>query len=139
MGFLDMIMERITGTRAPAETGRSGMMEVVTELLSDPATGGIQGLVGTFNEKGMGDMVSSWIGTGPNLPISGEQIQAVLGSERIRLIAQRLGLSPSDAADGLAKALPDAIDKLTPNGVLPEGSLLEKGLSTLTGQEEKKA
>jgi uncharacterized protein YidB (DUF937 family) len=137
MGFFDTIMEKITGTRAPAETGRSGMMEVVTELLTDPETGGIQGLVSAFNEKGLGDLVSSWIATGPNLPISGDQIQAVLGSERVRLIAQRLGLSSSDAADGLAKALPEAIDKLTPNGVLPEGSLLEKGLSMLTGQEEK--
>ncbi len=138
MGFLDTIIEKITGTRAPAR-GQAGMMEVVTELLSDPQTGGIQGLVSAFREKGMEDLVDSWIATGPNLPLSGEQLQAVLGSERVQFIAQRLGLSSSDAADALAKALPDAIDKLTPNGVLPEGSLLEKGLAMLTGQKEKEA
>lgn len=130
MGFFDTIVEKITGTHA---TGQGGMMEVITGLLTNPETGGIQGLISRFREQGLGEEVSSWIGTGQNLPISGDQIRAVLGNEQVQAIAQKLGLSSSDAASGLASALPEAVDKLTPNGELPEGSLLEKGLAMLTG------
>ena len=138
MGLFDTIVEKITGTHAAAGgTEQSGMMEVITGLLTNPETGGIQGLINRFREQGLGEEVSSWIGTGQNLPISGDQIRAVLGNEQVQAIAQKLGLSSSDAANGLASALPEAIDKLTPNGELPEGSLLEKGLAMLTGLGKK--
>jgi uncharacterized protein YidB (DUF937 family) len=138
MGFLTSLIEKITGTHATVGTGQpAGLMEVITGLLTNPETGGIQGLVNRFKEKGLGDVVSSWISTGSNLPITAEQIQSVLGNEQIQSIAQKLGLSPSDAANRLASALPEAIDKLTPNGELPEGSLLEKGLAMLTGLGKK--
>ncbi len=138
MDILNTILRKLTGAAAPsAEAGQGGMMDVIVGLLNDPQTGGLQGLINAFRDKGMGDAVASWISTGKNLPISGEQLQSVLGSEQLQAIAQRLGVSSTEAADGLATALPEAIDKLTPTGELPQGSLLEQGLAMLTGMGKK--
>ncbi len=138
MDILNTILRKLTGAAAPAAAaGQGGMMDVIVGLLNDPQTGGLQGLINAFRDKGMGDAVASWISTGKNLPISGEQLQSVLGSEQLQAIAQRLGVSSTEAADGLATALPEAIDKLTPTGELPQGSLLEQGLAMLTGMGKK--
>jgi len=78
--------------------------------------GGLSGLAQTFQQKGLGDLVSSWIGTGQNLPISADQIQQVLGNEQIQAFAQKMGISTSEAGSNLAEFLPGVVDKLTPDG-----------------------
>ena len=79
----------------------------------------------------MGGLVSSWIGTGENQPVSGEQIEQTFGSDKIQEIAQKLGISGAEASGGLAALLPQIIDKLTPEGKLPEGGMLDQGLAFL--------
>jgi len=109
-------------------------MEVVIGLLNSPQVGGIQGLLNAFKDKGLDDAVSSWVSSGPNLPVSGDQVHAVLGSEQMQSIAQQLGLSSSEVSSGLANLLPQVIDRLTPNGeVSAGGGVLEKGLALLQG------
>ena len=128
MGLLDSI----TSVLSNQEGGQGGMLGVITGLIDQ--AGGIQGLANTFQEKGLGELVSSWIGTGQNLPISGEQLNAVLGNEQVQAIAEKLGLPLGDASNGLAALLPQVVDKLTPDGQVPEaGCLLEQGLSLLKG------
>lgn len=61
----------------------------------------LMGLLNTFNENGPGEVMSSWIGKGENLPISPEQIQQVLGSGQVQQIAEKLGVSPDEASSGL--------------------------------------
>lgn len=132
MGLFDAIAEQAASALSNAgDNGQGGIMEVVAGLLGDSETGGIQALVSAFKDKGLGELVASWIGTGENLPISAEQLQTVLGSEQVQAIAQKLGLSSSDVSDSLAKLLPQAIDTLSPNGQLPEGNMLEQGLALL--------
>ena len=137
MGLFDSIVSQAAGsllsggnTNAPA-----GMMNVVMGLLNDNGGGaaGLQGLVSQFASKGLGDVVQSWIGTGANLPISAEQIQAVLGSQQVQGIAQQLGLSPDAASNVLAQFLPQAVDTVTPGGQLDTNQLLSQGLSMLKG------
>ncbi len=96
--------------------------------------GGISGLLQQFHEKGLGGLVSSWVGTGQNLPISAEQIQHVLGSEQVKEIAAKAGIAPEAASSHLAQLLPMLIDKLTPNGQVPQNSsLIEEGMGMLKG------
>ncbi len=95
-------------------------------------SGGAEGLLNTFNEKGLGEVMSSWIGAGENLPISSEQIQQVLGSDQVQQIAEKLGVSPDDASSGLAEMFPQIVDKLTPDGSLPTQDLLHQGLGMIT-------
>lgn len=134
MGLFDSILGQV-GSAISSGSGseHGGLMDAVAGLINNPETGGLNGLIDSFKEKGMEDSIKSWIGTGQNLPISAEQIQSVLGSEQVQAIAQKLGISTGDASSGLASLLPQLIDKLTPNGQVPEGGLLEQGLAMLKG------
>lgn len=94
--------------------------------------GGLSGLVQGFQEKGLGNLISSWVGTGQNLPISADQIQHGLGSQQVQEMATKLGISPEVASSQMASILPMLIDKLTPNGQVPQqGNLLEMGMNAL--------
>ena len=94
--------------------------------------GGISGLVQQFHDKGLGGLVTSWVGTGQNLPISADQLQHVLGSEQVKELAAKAGISPDAVTSHLSQLLPGLIDKLTPNGQVPQSSsILEEGMGML--------
>lgn len=120
MGILDSLagdlLSQFSGGSHP-----EGMLEAVTTMLNDPRTGGLQGLVTAFQQGGMGGVIASWISTGENQPIGADQLQSVLGSEQVQAIANRLGLNTQEVSGHLAQLLPQLVDKLTPNGTLPEG------------------
>jgi len=84
--------------------------------------GGLQGLVQSFHDKGLGGLVSAWVSTGPNPPATADQIQQVLGSDKVRQLAAAAGISPDLAGSSIAQLLPTIVDKLTPNGQVPEHS-----------------
>jgi len=129
VGLLDGILKGVAGKFLGGEgEGSNPLMGMVGNLLSGSQSGGLSGLIQTFNSKGLGDVISSWVGTGENFPISGQQIQEVLGSEQIQKMAEKLGTSKEEVSGGLASLLPQMIDKLTPNGDVPESNVLEKAL-----------
>jgi uncharacterized protein YidB (DUF937 family) len=94
-------------------------------------TAGLAGLVQAFQGKGMGDMISSWISTGPNPPISPSQISDVLGHDTLTQFAQKAGVSHGEAGGLLATLLPAVIDHLTPHGNAPDTNTLESSLGAL--------
>jgi uncharacterized protein YidB (DUF937 family) len=112
--------------------GTSGpLAAAVLEMISNHP-GGLPGLLESFHEKGLGEIASSWVGNGQNLPISSKQIEQVLASEQVQQLAAKAGLSPDLAVTSLAGLLPALIDKLTPNGEIPpHRSLLETGMTLL--------
>ena len=130
MGLLDEMAKGLTG-KLFGEGSQNPLLETALSLINNPQTGGFAGLVQTFKDKGLGDVVSSWVSTGENLPVSGEQIQNVLGNDQMQQIAEKLGVSKEEMSGNLAALLPEIIDKLTPNGTLPEGGLLNQGLDIL--------
>jgi uncharacterized protein YidB (DUF937 family) len=130
MGILDGIIKGLGG-RFFGGVEQGGMMEQVLGLINNPQSGGLSGLVEQFTSKGMGGLVSSWIGTGENHPVSGEQIEQAFGNDKIQEIAQKLGISGAEASGGLAALLPQVIDKLTPDGKVPESDMLNQGLDFL--------
>ena len=99
--------------------------------------GGVAGLAEKFGGAGMAETVQSWVGSGANASISPEQIAQVLGSGPIADFAARLGISPTQASETLAGLLPEAVDRLTPNGQIPDaGGLLDQlpgGLGDMLG------
>jgi uncharacterized protein YidB (DUF937 family) len=115
MGLLDGLLENVLGVGAQQSQG--SMLQVALQVLEQ--NGGLPGIISKFEHGGMADHVGSWVGTGANMPISGAQLQEILGSGSIGEIAQRLGLSHVDASSGLAQVLPQVIDKLTPEGQVP--------------------
>ena len=107
----------------------SALLGTVMNLIQNHP-GGIQGLLGQFQQAGLGEHVASWVGNGENQPLSAEHVQAALGDEQVQQVAAQAGLSPEQASSGLAALLPQVIDKLSPNGQLAEGGLggMLKGL-----------
>lgn len=112
--------------------GDNNAISAVSNLIDQQ--GGLGGLVQKLQSGGLSEIVSSWVGTGANLPVSPDALQQALGSEQISQIAAKLGLSPDQAAGSLAQLLPQVVDKLTPNGSIEPGGLLEQGLGLLKGK-----
>jgi uncharacterized protein YidB (DUF937 family) len=127
-------------------SGLGGLMDVVMKnpqlvgalagLLSTRDTsvggsGGLGGLVSAFQRKGLGDMISSWISTGPNPPITATQLTDVLGGDTVGQFARKAGVPEAEAGSILAGLLPNVIDQLTPDGKLPDTDSLEGTLSSM--------
>src|SRR5215471_4473855 len=85
----------------------------------DDLAGGLGGLFNQFQQSGLGDVMKSWIGTGPNQPISPNQLGSALGPKIIQVLAQKTGMSEQELTAQLSQILPGVVDKLTPNGRLP--------------------
>lgn len=81
--------------------------------------GGVQGVVSQLESQGLGSTVRSWVGTGSNTPVTGEQLHAALGPDLMNQLAARIGIPPEELSAKLAQVLPGAIDTLTPNGAVP--------------------
>jgi len=128
MGILDQLKSGLAA-KLGGQATIGGMLDHAVALINNPATGGLTGLVEAFKSNGLGDIVSSWIGTGKNLPVSVDQIKQVFGPEKIQEIAAKAGIAKDDAAKHLSELLPQIIDKLTPNGNLPNAAALEEGIS----------
>ncbi|MBU5612877.1 YidB family protein [Geomonas azotofigens] len=131
MGIFDDVVGKVLGKSSESGGESSGLLKGVMDILTDKEGGGLSGLVQSFQQKGLGDTISSWIGTGQNTPISPEQIEEGLGSERIQNLAAKAGMSTEEVTAMLSEQLPDIVDKITPDGVVPEGGFLDKGLEFL--------
>jgi uncharacterized protein YidB (DUF937 family) len=108
------------------------LLPVITGMLgNDGQHGGLGGLMEKFNQAGLGEVASSWVGKGENMPISADQLSSVLGSGAIGDIAAKLGVGQGEAGGMLAQVLPGLIDQLTPDGQAPAGGL--GGASDLMG------
>jgi uncharacterized protein YidB (DUF937 family) len=130
MGFMDQLKGMMAGQQGEAG-GLSSMLDNLLDMLNDQKSGGMSGLIQKFNEKGLGDHISSWISTGKNLPISADQIRDVLGSDRIKELASKLNLGEHDTTKSLADLLPQLIDKLTPDGSVPHQDMLSQGIDMI--------
>ncbi len=133
MGLLDSITSQVTGALGGQNAaGGADWMGVIGNLINNPQTGGLQGLIQSFKDKGLGGVVSSWVGTGENLPISAEQLTSVLGQSNLQEMAQKVGLPVDGLTEKLTSLLPQVVNQLTPTGSVPEeGDLLSKGMGML--------
>lgn len=127
MGLLDNLENMAVGRLA----GSNPEVAAVLQMIQNHP-GGIAGLVQTFHTNGLGGLVNSWISTGQNQPINSAQIQQVLGSGQVQALAQKLGIDSNQASSVLSQLLPTVMDKLSPNGTVPDQSnLLQTGESLL--------
>ena len=103
---------------------QGSMVQVAMEMFNQ--YGGLNGVLDKFKQGGLGELATSWVGTGENLPISAEQISSVLGSGAIAEMAAKFGITPEVLSNQIAQQLPSVIDKMTPNGEVSadSGSLL---------------
>jgi uncharacterized protein YidB (DUF937 family) len=97
--------------------------------------GGLANVLEMFRGSGMGQQADSWVGTGANMALSGDQLQQVLGGSAVSNIASQLGMSNGQASSAMAQILPELVNQLTPGGQLPDDStdILSRGLAMLRG------
>lgn len=138
MGLLDDILKQSggLGSLASAVASNPQILSAAVSLLSsrDTTVGGstgLGGLIGAFQKKGLGDVMASWVGGGPNQAISATQIADVLGNETLGQFASKAGIGAGDAGSMLAGLLPALVNHVTPQGKAPEGDALEDVLGSL--------
>ena len=131
MALLDQILGNLlhpqqTGTGSSA----SGIGAVLRNMLAGGGNrtagtgGGVGGLLSSFEQAGLGHIAQSWIGNGPNQPVSPQQLQTVFGDDQVQTMARHAGMAPHDFLSQLSQHLPRVVDGVTPNGQLPdEGTL----------------
>lgn len=132
MGLLDQVVGAMSGQQGE---GGNALLNGVLQLVNNPQTGGLSGLVQAFQNGGLGDIAKSWVSTGQNLPISAEQIQSVLGNAQLQSLAAQAGIDTGQLSGQLAQLLPQVVDRLTPDGTVPEGGdLMSRGMELLKGK-----
>jgi uncharacterized protein YidB (DUF937 family) len=109
MGLFDNLAGIVENAVKSHPGGLGGVMNDALAHL-----GGLDGVVKTLNEAGLGDKVNSWLGNGPNTPISAEEIKSALTPEHLKQIAAKLGVPPNLVAEVLAQHLPGAISGNSP-------------------------
>ena len=135
MGLLDSVMGAVQGVgNSQAQGGLGGifgslannpqLLQAISGMLANDGNhGGLGGLMERFQQAGLGDVIGSWVGSGENRAITGDQISQALGPDTISDLAAKFGLNTGDTAGQLSQILPGLIDKLTPQGQAPSGGV----------------
>ena len=89
-------------------------------------SGGLGDLLRQFQQNGQGQVANSWVGKGPNQPISPDDLGRALGADQLNALSAQSGLSRDELLQGLSQQLPEVIDHLTPDGRLPTESELSE-------------
>ena len=121
MGIFDDL-KAVAGLGSVLEGQHPGALSAVLDYVNSPQVGGISGLQKMFEDKGLGGIVASWIGSGQNLPISADQLQSVLHSDALQQVAQKHGIDPSQLTSVMSALLPHVVDKMTPSGQVSDAS-----------------
>lgn len=135
MGLLDQLAGQVMGSLGAQKQDAVPQGELLGGLMGMiERNGGIPALLEKLKQGGLADQVASWIGTGENQPVSGDQIKDALGDADVEQVALQAGIAPEHASTGLAQLLPQIINQLTPNGSVPQNELLAQGLNMLKGK-----
>jgi uncharacterized protein YidB (DUF937 family) len=137
MGLFESLKGKLDAVTGAAEmaTHAPALKDAVLELLAHKDQGGLAGLLDKFKGQGLGDIASSWVSTGGNLPVNAQQISQALGPKAVGFLAEKTGMAPEKISAGLTFILPLIVDKLTPQGKLPESNKLAEALTSLKGMK----
>ena len=136
MGLLDSVIGNMMG----GSSGQSPMAGVLMNMLGGGSQqqgaapgqpgmagggtmgGGLGGILQSFEQAGLGHIAQSWVGNGPNQPVSPDQLQSVLGQGQVQNMASQAGMQPQDFLSQLSQHLPNAVHGMTPDGQVPDQS-----------------
>jgi uncharacterized protein YidB (DUF937 family) len=136
MGLFDEVLS-MAGSAIGQQSEHSGALTAIMGYITSPQVGGISGLEKMFQQGGLGAVFSSWVSTGQNLPISADALQNVLHSGALQEAAQRAGIDPNQLAGMMSTLLPHLVDKLTPNGQIPDANALQSMFKSLAAGQSQ--
>ncbi len=123
MGLMDTIM----GLVGKSGGGKDMMSQLSTMLTGKGGDGmGLSRLIDQFKGAGLGDKADSWVGTGENQPLSPDEVEKAIGADRLAKMSKETGKSVDELKKGLSTAIPESVNKLTPEGKMPNPSDLLK-------------
>ncbi|HQN64827.1 MAG TPA: YidB family protein [Methylophilus sp.] len=117
MGLFDSVAGAVLGKLGGQQ---GGVAQIALDMFNQ--YGGVNGVLDKLKENGLADEAASWVSTGANIPVNADQITNALGSGAVAEMAAKLGIDPADLSAKIAEHLPTVIDKMTPNGMVEEGS-----------------
>lgn len=120
--FTDLVKSSLGGAAGAVQDQTPNLLQGVLDLFDQ--AGGVEGIKEKFQQSGLGEVFSSWIGTGRNKPITAEQLASVLGQDQIDALTQHANIPQEKGASVLAQVLPALVDKLSPDGRVPDKSQL---------------
>jgi uncharacterized protein YidB (DUF937 family) len=123
MGFTETITGFLKSSGVPDKYVQS-----VTKMMEDGSLS-LQKFKERAEKEGLGDIFDSWVGKGENKPITAEQVKATADPENLQRIANEAGTSVDETAEELSKAMPEVVDKLSPDGQLPSDDAVRSELS----------
>jgi uncharacterized protein YidB (DUF937 family) len=127
------ILGQLAGLFGNSQAGQANTWSgILTQLLA--GQGGIQGLIQQLQNAGLGEQVKSWVGTGENKPVTGEQLSAALPHTEVQNWAQSTGLNIEQVLAGLSKLLPQAVDHVTPTGQVPAADTEAADVNAIVGR-----
>jgi uncharacterized protein YidB (DUF937 family) len=121
-GLGDILGGMLGGGGGTARSGGGGLGDILGGMLGGGSrgAGGLGGLLEQFQRAGLTEQANSWVSTGQNLPISPDMIGQVFGGGALSQIARQAGISEAEASQGLSQILPEVVDRLTPDGSVPD-------------------
>lgn len=118
------IQSALGGSSETAQNQTQNLVKGVIGMLQEGGAGGLVGLVDKFKQSGLGDIAASWIGTGANQSVSPAQLVEALGEGQVAELAKQAGIPEEKGASVLSQILPAIVDKLTPDGSIPDSNHL---------------
>src|SRR3954449_7635077 len=102
MGFLDGLVTNALGgllggnsqqnQQDPQnhQNGVSPLVQIALLLLQQ--SGGLTGIIERFRQAGLGHKVDSWVSTGENQPVTGQEVGQALGRDLLQQLGSQVGL-----------------------------------------------
>ena len=120
MSIFDAVMGAVEQHSEVSQQQHASLVQTAMDMFANHE--GFSGLLNNAQSQGLGGVVQSWIGRGANQPIAPQQVQGLIGQDRLQQIATRVGIPPAIASVALSRILPTLVDKLTPEGKLPQAA-----------------
>lgn len=142
MGILDALMKnpQMIGDVAKFASENPQIAKAAMEMFSSKgAGGGLGDIVGSLQSGGLAEVVNSWLSSGDNQAVEPAKLEQALGAGKMAAFAQKAGVSGSEASTLLAGMLPGLIDKLSPDGKMPDTGGLDDMIGGLLGSLTRKS
>jgi uncharacterized protein YidB (DUF937 family) len=108
-----------------------GLDDLLGQILGGGTGSGLGGLLDQLQRAGFGAQAQSWVGRGDNLPLPSGALEQIFGQGGLGEIARRAGISEADASRGLSALLPEVVDRVTPQGAVPDLDALSASVDDL--------
>lgn len=119
--MFDRLIDDVAGRFGLSADKARQLFGMLLATIFDQERGGFAGFIDQFRQKGLGHIAQSWVGTGPNEPISPSQVEDVFGASAIGDMAGKLGVGNSAVSGALSGLLPGMVNGLTDDGQIPTG------------------